>query len=360
MPSLTIENLSRYFDEVRAVDNLSLHVEEGEMLTLLGPSGCGKTTTLRCLAGLERPTAGRILIGDRVVTAIEEGIFVPPEKREIGMVFQSYAVWPHMTVFENVAYSLRARSVAKGHIRGRVIAALKQVQLEGLEGRFSTQLSGGQQQRVALARSLVSEPSLLLFDEPLSNLDANLRVQMRLELRELQERLRFTAVYVTHDQTEAMALSDRIVIMHRGVLQQVGSPREIYDRPRNRFVASFMGTTNLFECVPAGGRGGRTVVRAEEGIEIVVDRQGLPTGDRVHVSIRPEALRLHGERPADGAVNHWLARVAFSTFLGGSIVYLLDLAGHSVEVHSDPTLAFDVGMHVYVTADPARCVLVES
>lgn len=359
MPSLTIENLSRHFDEVRAVDNLSLHVEEGEMLTLLGPSGCGKTTTLRCLAGLERPTAGRILIGDRVVTAIEEGIFVPPEKREIGMVFQSYAVWPHMTVFENVAYPLRARSVAKGHIRGRVIAALKQVQLEGLEGRFSTQLSGGQQQRVALARSLVSEPSLLLFDEPLSNLDANLRVQMRLELRELQERLRFTAVYVTHDQTEAMALSDRIVIMHRGVLQQVGSPREIYDRPRNRFVASFMGTTNLFEGAPAGEHDGRLVVRAKEGIDIVVDGRGLPRGDRVYVSIRPEALSLREDRPADAAINHWPAKVSFSTFLGDSIVYLLELAGRTVEVHADTTEVFEGGAKVYISADPARCMVVE-
>ena len=208
MPSLTIENLSKHFEEVRAVDDLDLEVEEGEMLTLLGPSGCGKTTTLRCIAGLERPTAGRIILGEGVVTDIDGGVFVLPEKREMGMVFQSYAVWPHMTLFENVAYPLRARGMPRGDISEKVMNALKLVQLDGMEHRYSTQISGGQQQRVALARSLVSEPSLLLFDEPLSNLDANLRVQMRLEIRELQERLNFTAVYVTHDQTEAMALSD--------------------------------------------------------------------------------------------------------------------------------------------------------
>ena len=255
MPSLTIENLSKHFDEVRAVDDLDLEVEDGEMLTLLGPSGCGKTTTLRCIAGLERPTAGRIILGEGVVTDIDGGVFVLPEKREMGMVFQSYAVWPHMTLFENVAYPLRARGMSRGDISGKVMNTLKLVQLDGLEHRYSTQISGGQQQRVALARSLVSEPSLLLFDEPLSNLDANLRVQMRLEIRELQERLNFTAVYVTHDQTEAMALSDRIAIMDHGVMQQIADPREIYNRPQNRFVASFMGTTKPFRGCEEGGGG---------------------------------------------------------------------------------------------------------
>ena len=360
MPSLTIERLSRHFGGVRAVDDLSLRVEEGEMLTLLGPSGCGKTTTLRCLAGLERPTGGRILIGDEVVTAIAEGVFVPPEKRQIGMVFQSYAVWPHMTVFENVAYPLRARGVPGQDIPAKVARALKQVRLENLGERFSTQLSGGQQQRVALARSFVSEPSLLLFDEPLSNLDANLRVQMRLELRELQERLGFTAVYVTHDQSEAMALSDRIAIMDQGLLQQVGPPREIYDRPRNRFVAGFMGATNLFEGTAEGERDGRLIIRTEEGLRMAASRRNAPAGGRTYVSVRPEALRLSGGEEGRGPVNCWPAKVQHSTFLGDSIVYRVEAAGRSIEVHSPPTQAFEVGVNVLISADPDRCIVVEA
>ena len=360
MPSLTIENLSKHFDEVRAVDELTLHVEDGEILTLLGPSGCGKTTTLRCLAGLERPTSGRFLIGDRVVTDIEGGVFTPPEKREIGMVFQSYAIWPHMTVFDNVAYPLRARGTSPGDIRDRVISALKLVRLEGLGDRFSTQLSGGQQQRVALARSLVSEPSLLLFDEPLSNLDANLRVQMRLEIRELQERLGFTAVYVTHDQSEAMALSDRIAIMDLGVLQQIGDPREIYNHPCNRFVASFMGTTNLFQGSLRNGPEGKAVVRAAEGIDISVNARDLPEVGQIHVSIRPEATLLSKKKSTDGTINHWPARVAHLTFLGDSIIYLVELSGRTLEIHAGPTDIFEVGEEIIVSADPDRCVIVES
>ena len=216
----------------------------------------------------------------------------------MGMVFQSYAVWPHMTLFENVAYPLRARGMPRGDISKKVMNALKLVQLDGLEHRYSTQISGGQQQRVALARSLVSEPSLLLFDEPLSNLDANLRVQMRLEIRELQERLNFTAVYVTHDQTEAMALSDRIAIMDHGVMQQIADPREIYNKPQNRFVASFMGTTNLFEGAKKAGAGGEPLVLSDEGIDISIGDQHMPDG--------AEGIRLDSSRGAPAVrVSRW-------------------------------------------------------
>src|SRR5882724_3642561 len=268
--SVRIENLSKCFAGVPAIAELSLHVVASEMLVLVGPSGCGKTTCLRCLAGLERPTSGRILIGDRVVTAIEDGIFVAPENRQIGMVFQSYAVWPHMTVFDNVAYPLRAMGTQRSAIKPRVEEALRLVQLAHLADRYSSQLSGGQQQRVALARSLVAEPRLLLFDEPLSNLDANLRTQMRIEIKELQKKLSFTGVYVTHDQAEALAIADRVAIVEHGLLRQIGTPREVYDHPANAFVAGFMGSTNLFEAVVKECANGIVTVETAGGFRLRV------------------------------------------------------------------------------------------
>ena len=355
MSSLSVENLSKLFGGVRAVDGVSLQVREGEMMVLVGPSGCGKTTCLRCIAGLERPSAGRVRIGERVVTAIEDGVFLPPERREIGMVFQSYAVWPHMTVFENVAYPLRALGVAREPLRQRVTEALRLVQLDALAARYSSQISGGQQQRVALARSLESAPKLLLFDEPLSNLDANLRLQMRIEIKELQKQLGFTAVYVTHDQTEAMAIADRIAIMDRGVLRQVGTPRDIYERPANAFVAGFMGTTNLLEGTLVSRGPDGALVRTAGGIEIrVANGEGAP-GEAVRVSIRPEALEIR-PRPANG-VNAWPATVRLATFVGESIIYRAEMGPHAIEVHARPTQAYEAGAHVSVAADPAHCIL---
>jgi len=353
---IQIENLSKAYGEVPALSDVSLAAAQGEMLVLVGPSGCGKTTCLRCIAGLERPTAGRIRIGERIITAIEDGVFVPPEKREIGMVFQSYAVWPHMTVFENVAYPLRAMGVRGEEVRKRALEALKLVQLEPLAGRYSSQISGGQQQRVALARSLVGAPKLLLFDEPLSNLDANLRLQMRVEIKELQKRLGFTAVYVTHDQAEAMAIADRIAIMERGSLRQVGTPRDIYERPANSFVAGFMGTTNLLQGTVAAKDGGGALVRTPSGVEVrAANADGVAPGDTVWVSIRPEALRIRGGQAA--GANAWTATIRLATYVGESTIYRAELGGHAVELHAPPGDSHQAGASVTLEADPRRCIL---
>src|SRR6478736_555836 len=233
MPGVTLNGVGRHFGALKAVDRVNLSVEHGEFVTLLGPSGCGKTTTLRMVAGLEQNTAGRISIGDRVVSDAAAGFFVPPDHRQLGMVFQSYAIWPHMTVFDNVAYPLRIRRRPRSEIRERVQAALRLVEMEGFADRPAPALSGGQQQRVAIARALVFEPEVLLLDEPLSNLDARLRAQMGDEFRSLQKRLGITTLYVTHDQDEAMALSDRVVLMRSGKILQVGPPQDIYQRPNS-------------------------------------------------------------------------------------------------------------------------------
>src|SRR6478609_560277 len=244
-PHIEVENLEVYFGAVPAVRGVSFTVLHGEQLTLLGPSGCGKTTTLRAIAGLEKPVAGEIRIDGAPIDSAARDIHVPAEKRGLSMVFQSYAIWPHMTVFDNVAYGLRVRREEAAAIRDKVMRALALVQMQAFADRRASQLSGGQQQRVALARAFVFQPSVLLFDEPLSNLDAKLRADMRIELRELQHRLGITSVYVTHDLEEALAMSDRIVVMRDGLIAQIGSPSDIYNLPRNAFVADFVGSANL-------------------------------------------------------------------------------------------------------------------
>jgi iron(III) transport system ATP-binding protein len=302
--AITVRNLTKRFEGgVVAVDNVSFDVASGELITLLGPSGCGKTTTLRLIAGLETPDGGEIAFGDRLVASVERDVFVPPEQRDAGMVFQSYAIWPHMTVFGNVAYPLRIRNVPRGEVAARVGEVLHSLGLDGLEDRPATKLSGGQQQRVAIARSLVGRPHLLLLDEPLANLDAKLRAQMRVELRELQRRLSITTIYVTHDQTEALVLSDRVLVLRDGTVQQRGTPREIYGRPTNRFVADFVGFANFIPGRLLETQGDSAVVRlGDQGPVIRCRNQGAAVGQEVLVAARALALHNDDSGPDTGAV----------------------------------------------------------
>ena len=287
MANLTIKNVTKAFGENVVLKEFNQTIGDGEFITLLGPSGCGKTTMLRMIAGFEKPTTGEILIGDKVVSS--DKVFVPPEKRDIGMVFQSYAVWPHMTVFDNVAYPLTIQKKKKDEIKQDVERVLEIVHLSQYRDRIPSQLSGGQQQRVALARALVAHPQLLLLDEPLSNLDAKLRETMRFEIKEIQEKLGITVVYVTHDQTEAMAMSDRIILINRGMIQQVASPAEIYNHPANQFVADFLGKVDF---IKGEIRSGSIFLdEAEQSIPYTGDKTG-----RVELAVRPERITISMEK----------------------------------------------------------------
>ncbi len=282
MATVTIKHVTKAFGDNVVLKEFNETFQEGEFITLLGPSGCGKTTMLRIIAGFEKPTSGEVWIGDQMVSGGKT--FVPPEKRNIGMVFQSYAVWPHMSVFDNVAYPLKIKKVSKEKIRENVNRVLAIVHLTQYADRLPNQLSGGQQQRVALARALVAEPELLLLDEPLSNLDAKLRESMRFEIKEIQRQLGITVVYVTHDQTEAMAMSDRIFLINRGVVQQCGSPIEIYNTPANQFVADFLGKVDFFKGVSGNGVITLTGMNGQS-----IPYTGPRTG-KVEVAVRPENI----------------------------------------------------------------------
>ncbi|MCF3935703.1 ABC transporter ATP-binding protein [Acuticoccus sp. M5D2P5] len=312
MSTLKLQSLGKVFGNTAAVEKIDLEVGEGEMVAFLGPSGCGKTTTLRMVAGFVEPSSGSILVGGKDITRL------PPNRRNMGMVFQSYALFPHMNVSENVAFGLKARHVPKGEIAGRITAALELVGLSGYEARYPKELSGGQQQRVALARVLALRPQLLLFDEPLSNLDAKLRVQMRHEIRTLQQEVGITSLFVTHDQEEAMTIADRIVVMNKGRIEQVGPPAEIYDNPRTRFVADFIGAANLVE-----GRLEGDVFQSARGARLdCAPPDFAPTGAPVVLSIRPEKIEIlpgAGEGGTPGTVMR-------ATKLGGLIEYVVELA----------------------------------
>ncbi|TAM57562.1 ABC transporter ATP-binding protein [bacterium] len=319
MAKVQLHKLMKRYGDFVAVDDFSLDVADGEFVALLGPSGCGKTTTLRMIAGFVEATAGEIRIGERDVTGC------PPHRRNTGMVFQGYALFPHMTVFENVAFGLRMRRLGAAEIRERVARALKLVRLDGHAERMPRQLSGGQQQRVALARALVVQPDAFLLDEPLSNLDAKLRQEVRLEIRQLQRTLGLTTIFVTHDQEEALTMADRLVVMDRGAIQQVGSPAELYDWPVNRFVADFIGHSNFFD----GSVCGPGQFKTDTGAIVKFDPEaGTPQGG-VALAVRPERITF-GNTPADGPMNCFEAEIEAVTFAGPRLDLILRCAGSRI------------------------------
>jgi len=358
--SIEVKDLVVRYGRVAAVRGVSFTVAAGEHLTLLGPSGCGKTTTLRAIAGLEPPESGEIRIDGTRVFSSSPRVHVPPEKRGLSMVFQSYAIWPHMTVFDNVAYGLRVRKMGGAEIATKVREALELVKMGDLASRSASKLSGGQQQRVALARAFVFSPAVLLFDEPLSNLDAKLRAEMRIELKELQRRLAITSVYVTHDLEEALAISDRIVVMRDGIIEQTGTPAEIYDLPRNPFVADFIGSANLVRGRHRADldRDGRVVLETSRGALVHGTAGGRRPGPEPLFSIRTVHLRLGRERPA-ASENVWRARVARRVFQGDFTQYHVDWEDRQLVVRVATSDPFDEGEELYLSVEPRHCVLLE-
>ena len=361
-PLLRIAGLRKAFaapggENVNAVDGVSFEVQEGDVFTLLGPSGCGKTTMLRCIAGLEAADEGEIELGDRTLFSAARGLAVPANARGLGMVFQSYAIWPHMNVFDNVAFPLvvtpRRKRPSRRVIRDQVERVLATVQLDAFAARPATDLSGGQQQRLALARALVLEPALLLLDEPLSNLDAPLREEMRFELQRLQRDLGVTTVYVTHDQTEALALSNTIAVMREGKIEQTAHPRDLYSRPASRFVADFVGMSNLIEAVVEGGQNGTYSVRTSEGHVHAASAVSLPVGAPVTLVVRPEDILL----TTAGA--GWNGRVRDQAFLGDAVDLVVAVGAIELRVRCPPANAPPSGTEVSVLLPDGVCWLIE-
>lgn len=348
MNKLKINGFCKEFDGSLVVDNVNITVEDGEFLTLLGPSGCGKSTTLFAIAGLDKPTSGSISLGETTFFDAKTDVFVEPENRNCGLVFQSYALWPHMTVWQNLSFPLDIRKVSKSEKERRINEAISLVELDGLEQRYPHELSGGQQQRVSLARTLVYEPKLLLLDEPLSNLDAKLRIRARKWLKELQTRLALTTVYVTHDQAEALSLSDRIAIMDKGKLVQLDTPANIYRKPANAFVADFIGNSNF---IPG------KVIQIEAGscqvdignaiINSSIDHQSK-VGDEVVVAVRPECILPTSERES-ATTNIMEGKITSREYLGSKFQYFVDLAnGESIRMESE--LDIEIG-EIQITFD---------
>ena len=356
MPALRLVNLTKRFGQTVAVRDLNLTIEDGEIMTLLGPSGCGKTTTLRCIAGFLIPDAGDIYLGDEQVTTL------PPEQRGIGFVFQNYALWPHMTVYQNLAFGLELRRTPRDEIDRRIKEALALVRLSGFEDRYPRQLSGGQQQRVALARALVIQPSVLLLDEPLSNLDAQLREEMRFEIRELQKKLGITSVYVTHDQAEALVLSDRIAVLHEGQVMQVGTPKDIYDRPSNRFVAGFIGLTSFIEGTISGFEegSGHAVVTTKDRLNIRTGAEGLRQGQKVTLAIRPEHMRLYGgdQTITEDRNNVLEGVIVRAAYLGDIVDYRVQVGEWVLRAHSSTDAPFKPDEKVWVVFAPEHVTVI--
>ncbi|MGB6102985.1 MAG: ABC transporter ATP-binding protein [Pusillimonas sp.] len=362
---IRIEGLRKHYQSdgktVKALDGVDLTIPANEIFTLLGPSGCGKTTLLRCIVGLETPDEGEIRIGGEVMWSSARGVAVPPERRGLGMVFQTYAIWPHMSVFDNVAYPLQIRGMARDAIRDKVTRALQFVQLEGVDKRSATKLSGGQQQRVALARALVAEPKVILFDEPLSNLDAKLREETRKELKTFLGALNITAVYVTHDRVEALALSDSIAVMQAGNIVEIGSPQKIYFNADHRYVADFIGRANLIKVRTAGREGDLTVVESGLGT-LHCQSRDLPEGSAATLCIRPEFV--HVDRAEDGLLqagqNIIHGQVASLEFVGEVYEADIRVGQERLLARLDPDLPVKVGDTVSIRLAPQHCLLVSA
>jgi ABC-type Fe3+/spermidine/putrescine transport system ATPase subunit len=349
--ALRIANLTKRFGKFSAVDTIDLELHPGELLALLGPSGCGKTTTLRMVAGLERPTDGEISFGDKIFVSIPRAVELPPEKRQIGMVFQSYALWPHMTVFENIAYPLQLRSLSKDEIRRRVRDVLDLVNLSHLEARQIPQLSGGQQQRIALARALVYEPALMLFDEPFSNLDTQLRGQMRLELKSLRRKVAMTGLFVTHDQVEALSMADRIAIMRSGRIEQIGTPSEVYRQPKSRFVRDFLGRVVNLRGVAEGGR----YLVGDNADAILVDGPIAPDvtrGSQIELSIRPEFVEVVGADSGSNRENSIDAVIDELLFTGDRFEANMRIGQDRVLFDLPSSRSWRIGDHVRLRLPP--------
>lgn len=357
MAKLELTGIRKRYADVDAVRDFDLAVEEGELVSFLGPSGCGKSTTLRLIAGLLSPDEGEISIDGHVVSSASRGVAMPPDKRDIGLVFQSYALWPHMTVARNIAYGLRARKASRSAIKERTAEALRIVRMQDYADRYPAELSGGQQQRVALARALVYDPKVLLLDEPLSNLDAKLRDEMRIETRELQQRLGFTAIYVTHDQSEAMAISDRIVVMHEGRIHQVGTPIEVYERPATAFAAGFIGSSTMVPGVAASSAGPDETVEVDLGDTSLSGRavQTMEAGHAVVTCLRAEAVELCESASADDTLPRGVVQTA--SYQGDSWHYLVRVFETSLQVRTSPRVRFGAGDEVAVVVGPDDCIV---
>jgi iron(III) transport system ATP-binding protein len=360
---LAIQDLYKRFGSITAVNHMDLRIDEGRLVSFLGPSGCGKTTTLRMIAGLENPDGGSIAVDGAILS--DAGHVAPPERRNMGRVFQSYAVWPHMNVFDNIGYGLRIKKVPGAELKKRVAAMLELVGLGGFGDRYPTQLSGGQQQRVALARALSNEPSILLLDEPLSNLDAKLRENMRFEIRSLQQRLGITAIYVTHSQDEALAVSDEIVIMRDGRILQRGAPEEVYGRPNSVFVAEFIGLANVFPCQVRRIEADCLLLELSGGQSVFSSRGGKTwsIGDKPSLIVRPENMRMYkiGDPAAPECVNQIEATVKSVSFTGSIVNYFLDFKGMDAgecRCQSTPPVKFGDNEKIILRFSPESCILV--
>jgi iron(III) transport system ATP-binding protein len=361
---LIVKDLVKIYGTNTIVNNINFSIKKGEMITLLGPSGCGKTTTLRCIAGLENLNGGEIYINGELVSSPQKGFSVPPEKREIGMVFQSYAVWPHMTVWGNVAYPLQVRKVAKDVINEKVEKILDVVGLSEMATRNVTKLSGGQQQRVVLARALVHNPQIILLDEPLSNLDARLREVMRYEIRRIQQEIGITAVYVTHDQSEAMVLSDRVIVMNKGNIEQVGGPLDIYRTPRNAFIAKFFGAVNLIEGTIAPFDGSPSMVQVEckmNNETVLISshiQEGMKAGDRVFICIRPQDVEIADCNGSPNERNVVTGKIAHIVPMGSYVEYTVDFGNKKLDCQCNHDLRLNIGDPLTFVLKQDYCICV--